>query len=378
MADAPHPYPNIEQHPLLPFLPETAQLLMLGSFPPPKERWCMDFFYPNPQNDMLRIMGQVFFLDKSHFEVQRDNVRDTKRRKAVFNYEAIVSFCRKQGIAIFDTAQAVRRLQGNAADEHLEIVEQTDIAALLQQLPQCHDICCTGGKAAETLAEILHTATPKVGEFIETTFAGRVIRFWRMPSTSRAYPLSFDKKAVAYQRMFKQLPKRRIEVVAAIIYDEAGRVFATQRGYGEWKDWWEFPGGKIEAGETPRQALRREIREELAAEIEVGELLRTIDYDYPAFHLTMHCFMCRLLNREQGTKTAALNEQGTKSKEQGQKTTASLKEQGAKSKDNNSSNSQFTLLEHEAAKWLAPSDLHTVRWLPADKEIIEILQRRRT
>ena len=196
---------------------------------------------------------------------------------------------------------------------------------------------------------------------------------------------------------------KSIEVVAAIIIDEAGRVFATQRGYGEWKDWWEFPGGKMEAGETPQQALRREIREELAAEIEIGELLHTIDYDYPAFHLTMHCFMCRLLNREQGAKnkeqgqktttlkeqgqrTAALKEQEkktttlkeqqeTKTKEQGQKT-AVLKEQGAKSKDNNSSDSQFTLLEHEAAKWLAPSELNSVRWLPADKEIIEILSKR--
>ncbi len=126
---------------------------------------------------------------------------------------------------------------------------------------------------------------------------------------------------------------KSIEVVAAIIIDEAGRVFATQRGYGEWKDWWEFPGGKMEVGETPEQALRREIREELAAEIEVGELLHTIDYDYPAFHLTMHCFMCRLHGR-------------------------------------------VTLLEHEAAKWLAPSELHTLRWLPADEEIIEILSKR--
>ena len=125
---------------------------------------------------------------------------------------------------------------------------------------------------------------------------------------------------------------KSIEVVAAIISDGAGRVFATQRGYGEWKDWWEFPGGKIEAGETPEQALRREIHEELAAEIEVGELLQTIDYDYPAFHLTMHCFMCRLLN----------NEQGAKNKEQGQKT-ATLNEQGTKSQG---VNSQFTLLEH--------------------------------
>ena len=126
---------------------------------------------------------------------------------------------------------------------------------------------------------------------------------------------------------------KSIEVVAAIIIDEAGRVFATQRGYGEWKDWWEFPGGKIEAGETAEQALRREIREELAAEIEVGELLHTINYDYPAFHLTMHCFMCRLQGR-------------------------------------------VTLLEHEAAKWLAPAELNSVRWLPADKEIIEILSKR--
>ena len=122
--------------------------------------------------------------------------------------------------------------------------------------------------------------------------------------------------------------RRKIEVVAAVITDAQGRIFATQRGYGEWKDWWEFPGGKIEAGETPRQALRREIREELDAEIEVGELLRTIDYDYPAFHLTMHCFRCRLAN------------------------------------------GHLTLLEHEAAKWLAPNELASVQWLPADEGII--------
>ena len=123
---------------------------------------------------------------------------------------------------------------------------------------------------------------------------------------------------------------KKIEVVAAIIRDAEGRIFATQRGYGEWKDWWEFPGGKIEPGETPQQALKREIREELDADIEVGELLRTIDYDYPAFHLTMHCFLCRLTG-------------------------------------------SFTLLEHEAAKWLNPSDLKSVRWLPADEEIIQDL-----
>lgn len=126
--------------------------------------------------------------------------------------------------------------------------------------------------------------------------------------------------------------RKHIEVVAAIIRDESGRIFATQRGYGDWKDWWEFPGGKIEAGETPQQALIREIREELNTTIEIGDLLRTIDYDYPAFHLTMHCFLCRL-------------------------------------------NGEVTLKEHEAAKWLAPTELKTVQWLPADDGIIEELSK---
>jgi 8-oxo-dGTP diphosphatase len=126
---------------------------------------------------------------------------------------------------------------------------------------------------------------------------------------------------------------KQIEVVAAIIFDEQGRIFATQRGYGDWKDWWEFPGGKMEIGETPQQALKREIKEELDAEIEVGSLLRTINYDYPAFHLTMHCFKCRIAD------------------------------------------GHVTLLEHEAAKWLAPSELDSVKWLPADEEIIEELKK---
>lgn len=216
MAETQYTYSDIERHPLQPFLPANAQILMLGSFPPPKERWCMDFFYPNPQNDMWRIMGQIFFGDKTFFEVQRDTYRkadrstarrlevpSTKANKKVFDREKIVAFCEAKGIAIFDTAQAVIRLQSNAADEHLEIVEQTDIAALLQQIPSCHNLCCTGGKAAQTLAEILHCATPKVGENTETDFADRTIRFWRMPSSSRAYPLSLDKKAASYRRMFE-------------------------------------------------------------------------------------------------------------------------------------------------------------------------------
>lgn len=211
--------PEIERHPLQPFLPENARLLMLGSFPPPRERWCMEFFYPNPQNDMWRIMGQVFYGDNTRFVEQgvrsvfaEPGIRNKEQgRKMVFKYEDIVTFCRKKGIAIFDTAQAVIRLQGNAADEHLEIVEQTDIAALLRRIPLCLDICCTGGKAAETLAEIISherdahaLVIPKTGGYVETAFAGRTVRFWRMPSSSRAYPLSLDRKAAAYRKMFEE------------------------------------------------------------------------------------------------------------------------------------------------------------------------------
>lgn len=213
--------PEIESHPLQPFLPENARLLLLGSFPPPKERWCMMFFYPNPQKDMWRIMGQVFYGDKMKFVEQMTKSDATEQElsgkhelqsgskeqghKTIFKYDEIVAFCREKGIAIFDTAQAVRRMRGNAADEHLEIVEKTDIADLLKGLPLCHDICCTGQKATDTLAETMLCAKPKVGEYVEANFADRNIRFWRMPSTSRAYPLSLDKKADAYQRMMRTI-----------------------------------------------------------------------------------------------------------------------------------------------------------------------------
>ena len=125
--------------------------------------------------------------------------------------------------------------------------------------------------------------------------------------------------------------KKRISVVAAVIMD-GKKIFATQRGYGEWKDWWEFPGGKIEQGETLEQALQREIREELAAEICIVDKLITVDYDYPSFHLTMHCFRCEVAS------------------------------------------GNLTLLEHEAARWLTVSELHSVKWLPADLEVIKFLE----
>lgn len=120
---------------------------------------------------------------------------------------------------------------------------------------------------------------------------------------------------------------KTIEVVAAIIIRK-GQVFATQRGYGEWKGWWEFPGGKMEPGESPQEALIREIREELDAEITIGPLLETIEWDYPKFHLTMHCFICTLVSED------------------------------------------IHLNEHEAAAWLTKETLQSVKWLPADEGLI--------
>ena len=123
---------------------------------------------------------------------------------------------------------------------------------------------------------------------------------------------------------------KRIEVVAAIIM-RGKEIFATQRGYGQWHGWWEFPGAKMEAGESSQEALRREIREELDAEIEIGDLLETVEWDYPEFHLTMHCFICTLLS-----ESVHLN-------------------------------------EHEAAAWLTKETLSTVKWLPADEGLINRL-----
>ena len=121
---------------------------------------------------------------------------------------------------------------------------------------------------------------------------------------------------------------KTIEVVAAIIIKD-GHVFATQRGYGEWQGWWEFPGGKMEAGESPQEALRREIKEELDADVSVGELLETVEWDYPNFHLTMHCFVCSLLSES------------------------------------------LHLNEHEAAAWLSRETLRSVKWLPADEILLD-------
>ncbi len=145
---------NIEEHPLEPFLPVNAKLLMLGSFPPQKKRWSMEFFYPNLQNDMWRIFGIIFFQNKDHF---------LNPDKKVFDKERIIDLLNKKGIALYDTASAVRRLQDNASDKFLEVVEQTDISLLLKQIPMCKAIVTTGQKATDIIREQIKVKEPVVG-----------------------------------------------------------------------------------------------------------------------------------------------------------------------------------------------------------------------
>ena len=190
---------EVEYHPLIPFLPENAKVLFLGSFPPQRKRWCIDFFYPNYINDHWRLEGQIFFNDRIHFVDL-----DAKR----FKLEEIVSFCQTKGIAFFDTANAIRRQQDNASDKFLEVIEPTDIVALLQQLPHCHTIIKKKKKATDTICTSLHIPQlPKVNTYvpIPDTYHqyGKHLVLYRLPSSSRAYPLAFDKKVEAYRRMFE-------------------------------------------------------------------------------------------------------------------------------------------------------------------------------
>lgn len=187
---------NIEKHPLEPFLPANARLLMLGSFPPQKKRWSMNFFYPNLQNDMWRIFGIIFFQNKDHFL--------TSEKKA-FDKERIIDFLSQKGIALYDTASAVRRLQDNASDKFLEVIEQTDINLLLKQIPQCMAIVTTGQKATDIIREQITVREPAVGTCETFEFEDRIMRLYRMPSSSRAYPLALEKKSATYHLMFSEL-----------------------------------------------------------------------------------------------------------------------------------------------------------------------------
>lgn len=186
-----------EVHPLPPFLPRDARLLMLGSFPPPRKRWCMDFFYPNFINDMWRIFGWVFFADKNRFV-------DEKRK--CFRQADLEAFLTQTGIALYDTATVVKRLQENASDKFLEVVEPTDVGLLLRQLPQCRAVAVTGQKATDTLLTLLDVEEPPVGGSTPFAFTDReAMRLYRMPSSSRAYPMRLEQKAEAYRRMMHEV-----------------------------------------------------------------------------------------------------------------------------------------------------------------------------
>ena len=190
---------NIETHPLAPFIPEGTSVLMLGSFPPKREKWSMEFYYPNWQNDMWRIFGLVFFNDKDFF------VEPGAKR---FRENAIREFLSEKRIAISDTAQEVIRLQDNASDKYLDIVTPVNLPRLLQQMPRCRAIITTGQKACEIVAEILNVAVPKVGTSITCNMDKHPITLYRMPSSSRAYPLALEKKAAIYLQMFTALNLR--------------------------------------------------------------------------------------------------------------------------------------------------------------------------
>ena len=185
---------TVERHPFEPFLPEGAVVLFLGSFPPQPKRWCMEFYYPNWLNDFWRVCGLVFYGNRDHFVVPGQ-----KR----FDVDRIRRFCREKGIALFDTAVAVRRLRDNASDRFLEVVEPTDLDALLSRIPACRTIVTTGQKATDVLVDRYGGKEPGVGESESLVIGNRRLRFFRMPSTSRAYPLALDKKADAYRILFQ-------------------------------------------------------------------------------------------------------------------------------------------------------------------------------
>lgn len=188
-----------ERHPLLPFLPENAKVIFLGSFPPQRKRWSMDFYYPNFINDHWRIEGEIFFNNRNHF------VDDAHKR---FKLNEIVLFLKEKGIALFDSATEVKRLQDNASDKFLEIVRPTDIREIMSRLPHCKVIVTTGEKATDTICSSLNIAdAPGVGTFVEIqdikNNEGENVLLYRLPSSSRAYPLAFEKKVAAYRKMFE-------------------------------------------------------------------------------------------------------------------------------------------------------------------------------
>ena len=187
---------KIEQHPFEPFLPDGAVVLMLGTFPPKPERWSMEFYYPNKINDMWRIMGLLFCGDKNHFWL------DSEKR---FDLPKLKTFLTSHKIALYDTATRVRRLKDNASDKFLDIVETINLDEFFKARPTIRSIVTAGEKATGVIAQKAGVELPKMGEIAHCNYHGHAFDLWRMPSTSRAYPLALEKKAEAYREMFMQL-----------------------------------------------------------------------------------------------------------------------------------------------------------------------------
>ncbi len=187
--------PPLERHPFPPFLPADAKVLIMGTFPPKPLRWSMEFYYPNKTNDFWRIMGLIFYGDMNRFRLN----------DGAFDERSIRDFLMEKGIALHDTGAVVRRLKDNASDKFLDIVEPVDLGSLLERMPDCRFIATTGEKAASVIAEITSTSLPKICEWVSAAWNGdgRILEITRMPSTSRAYPLSVEKKAEAYHRFFE-------------------------------------------------------------------------------------------------------------------------------------------------------------------------------
>lgn len=187
----------IETHPFPPFTPADAKILIMGTFPPKSSRWSMEFYYPNRINDFWRIMGLIFFKDPDYL---CDNTNKT------FKLDLIKELLTRRGIALSDTGHQAKRLKDNASDKFLEIVTPVDLHLLLERMPLCRALATTGEKAGDTLATITGIEAPKIGQFNHGILPdGREIDVYRMPSTSRAYPLPLAQKAAYYADMFRHV-----------------------------------------------------------------------------------------------------------------------------------------------------------------------------
>ena len=186
----------IETHPFPPFVPIGARVLMLGTFPPKPHRWAMEFFYPNRTNDMWKIMGLIFFGNPFQFY-------DAEAK--TYRLPQLKRFLEQQGIALFDTATRVRRLKDNASDKFLDIVQTIDLCHFFHTCPTINAVVTAGEKATDVVAQMAGVQPPKMGEAVECELAGHAFTLYRMPSSSRAFPMALEKKAEAYRKMFRQI-----------------------------------------------------------------------------------------------------------------------------------------------------------------------------